>query len=54
MPQYDVGHLSLMQQIEAVCAALPGLHLAGNAYHGVGVPDCVRSGQLAAEHEVRA
>ena len=54
MPQYDVGHLSLMQQIEAVCAALPGLHLAGNAYYGVGVPDCVRSGQLAAEHEVRA
>ena len=54
MPQYDVGQLSLMQQIEAACAALPGLHLAGNAYHGVGVPDCVRSGQLAAEHEVRA
>ena len=43
-----------MQQIEAACAALPGLYLAGNAYHGVGVPDCVRSGQLAAEHEVRA
>src|SRR5439155_10135173 len=49
MPQYEVGHLSLVQQIETACASLPGLYLAGNAYRGVGVPDCIHSGQLAAE-----
>jgi protoporphyrinogen oxidase len=30
-------------------SALPGLHLAGNAYGGIGIPDCVRSGKQAAE-----
>jgi oxygen-dependent protoporphyrinogen oxidase len=53
MPQYEVRHLSLVQQIEETCAALPGLYLAGNAYHGVGVPDCIRSGQLAAENAIK-
>ena len=49
MPQYEVGHLSLVKEIEAACVALPGLYLAGNAYRGVGVPDCIHSGQMAAE-----
>ncbi len=49
MPQYDIGHLDRIAQVEQRSAQLAGLHLIGNAYRGVGVPDCVRSGQLAAE-----
>jgi len=40
MPQYHVGHRALVKRIEA---GLPwGVHLVGNAYSGVGVPDCIR------------
>lgn len=49
MPQYLVGHLDRVSRIERAVAAIPGLALAGSAYRGVGVPDCVRSGELAAE-----
>jgi oxygen-dependent protoporphyrinogen oxidase len=49
MPQYHVGHRQLVARIEARAAALPGLQLAGNAYHGVGLPDCIHGGQPAAE-----
>ncbi len=49
MPQYHVGHLARVAQIEARLARWPGLQLAGNAYHGVGIPDCIHSGELAAE-----
>ena len=35
-------------EIEARVAAIPGLYLAGNAYHGIGIPDCVRSAKQAA------
>jgi len=49
MPQYTVGHAPRISEVEARVAAIPGLHLAGNAYHGVGIPDCVRSAKLAAE-----
>ena len=38
MPQYHVGHLQRVAQIEARVATHPGLALAGNAYHGVGIP----------------
>ena len=48
MPQYEVGHLARVERINRLCSAIPGLRLAGNAYAGVGVPDCVRSGQEAA------
>jgi protoporphyrinogen/coproporphyrinogen III oxidase len=48
MAQYTVGHDRRVKQIETSLAALPGLHLAGNAYHGIGVPDCVRMGKQAA------
>jgi oxygen-dependent protoporphyrinogen oxidase len=44
-----VGHLDLVARIESRLAALPGLELAGNAYHGVGVPVCIHSGEQAAE-----
>jgi oxygen-dependent protoporphyrinogen oxidase len=49
MPQYHVGHKELVSRIEARVAALPNLQLAGNAYHGVGIPDCIHGGELAAE-----
>jgi oxygen-dependent protoporphyrinogen oxidase len=49
MPQYTVGHAPRIAEMEARVAAIPGLHLAGNAYHGVGIPDCVRSAKQAAE-----
>jgi protoporphyrinogen/coproporphyrinogen III oxidase len=49
MPQYHVGHAGRVETIERCAAALPGLHLAGGAYRGVGIADCVRSGEAAAE-----
>ena len=49
MPQYHVGHLDLVAQIEARVAQVPGFALAGNAYRGVGIPFCIRSGEQAAE-----
>jgi oxygen-dependent protoporphyrinogen oxidase len=49
MPQYHVGHLDLVAQIEARTATHAGLLLAGSAYRGVGVPQCIRSGEAAAE-----
>ncbi|MBI3924817.1 MAG: protoporphyrinogen oxidase [Armatimonadetes bacterium] len=41
MPEYRVGHLDLVERIDRRAAGLPGLGLLGNAYHGVGIPDCV-------------
>jgi len=47
MPQYHVGHASRVAGILRRADAHPGLALAGNAYHGVGLADCVRSGEEA-------
>ena len=52
MPQYRVGHLARVEAIERCAAALPSLHLTGAAYRGVGIADCVRSGEAAAEAAV--
>ncbi len=49
MPQYVVGHAKRIAQIQSQTAALPGLHLVGNAYDGVGIPDCVRLAKAVAE-----
>lgn len=49
MAQYGVGHLERLDRIERLRQQLPGLALAGNGYRGIGVPDCVRSGQEAAK-----
>lgn len=49
LPQYRVGHLDRVAEIEKKVSETPGLALAGNAYRGVGIPDCIRSGELAAE-----
>ncbi len=49
MPQYAVGHLNLVSEIEQRAAKLSGFALAGAAYRGVGLPDCIRSGEQAAD-----
>jgi oxygen-dependent protoporphyrinogen oxidase len=49
MPQYHLEHLQRVANIETLANRLPGLVLAGNAYHGVGIPDCVHSGNTAAQ-----
>ena len=49
MPQYHVGHAVRAEAIELAVARHPGLRLAGGAYRGVGIADCVRSGEEAAE-----
>ncbi|MEP7199756.1 MAG: protoporphyrinogen oxidase [Chloroflexota bacterium] len=48
MPQYNLGHLERVAQIEAGLKKHPGLFLAGAAYRGVGIPDCIRSANDAA------
>jgi len=48
MPQYRVGHLARIDAIDHRVAGLPGLHLAGGGYRGVGIADCVRAGEAAA------
>ena len=52
MPQYTVGHLDRVKQIEGLLP--PGIFLAGNGYRGIGVPDCVRTGKEAAEGALAA
>ncbi|MGC2499712.1 MAG: protoporphyrinogen oxidase, partial [Acidobacteriaceae bacterium] len=54
MAQYGVGHLERMQRVREAVASLPGLALAGNAYEGIGVPDCIRTGQQAAESALKS
>ncbi len=47
MPQYTLGHLDRVAQIEERSAATPGLALAGGSYRGVGLPNCIESGEKA-------
>jgi protoporphyrinogen/coproporphyrinogen III oxidase len=54
MAQYAVGHPQRLAEIQARVAAIPGLHLAGNAYEGIGIPDCIRLGKRAAAAISRA
>jgi len=54
MPQYEVGHLGRVRAIDDALARHAGLALAGSAYRGVGIPDCVRGAEEAAERLVAA
>ena len=49
MPQYHVGHVDLVANIEQQVQGIPGLAIAGKAYKGVGIPACVASAENAAE-----
>jgi oxygen-dependent protoporphyrinogen oxidase len=49
MPQYHLGHLELVDRIDKMVDSIGSLALAGNAYRGVGIPYCIRSGERAAE-----
>lgn len=54
MAQYAVGHGARIAKVREILDELPGLHLAGNAYDGIGVPDCVRTGRAAARASLTA
>ncbi len=54
MAQYNVGHLERLDRIEQLRRNIPGLFLAGNAYKGIGIPDCIRSGKEAASQAIAA
>lgn len=54
MPQYRVGHLDRLARIDQHLKGLPGLLLAGSAYQGVGISDCIHSGERAAEAALRS
>jgi len=48
MPQYTLGHTERRAAVEASLAEHPGLFVAGSSWHGVGIPDCIESGERAA------
>ncbi|MEE9257930.1 MAG: protoporphyrinogen oxidase, partial [Nitrospinaceae bacterium] len=47
--QYQVGHGSLIDQVNGELASMPGMFLSGSAYTGIGIPDCILNGARAAE-----
>lgn len=47
MPQYNLGHPEILSRIDKALEHQSGLALAGNGYRGIGIPDCIRSGELA-------
>jgi len=49
MPQYETGHLERVAEMEKMLAALPGVHVIGNSFYGIGIPDCIKSARLATE-----
>jgi oxygen-dependent protoporphyrinogen oxidase len=53
MPQYTLGHLDRLETIQRSLDRYPGLALAGAAYRGIGIPDCIRDGTDAASAVIR-
>ena len=49
MPQYHLGHVERVESIRQMTSRHHGLQLAGNSYHGVGIPACIQSGSQAIE-----
>lgn len=52
MPQYNLGHRQRIAQVEAALAGHPGLLMAGAAFNGVGIPDCITSAETAVEQTI--
>lgn len=53
MPQYNLGHPARLERIQHHLERRPGLALAGNGYAGIGIPDCIHSGEQAAEKMIQ-
>ncbi|MFZ5857997.1 MAG: protoporphyrinogen oxidase [Chloroflexota bacterium] len=53
MPQYNLGHPEKLKQIDSALEKYPTLALAGNGYRGIGIPDCIHSGEFAVEKVMR-
>ena len=53
MPQYQLGHLERVEQAEVALGRYGGVVLTGSAYRGVGIPDCIREGGVAADKVIR-
>ena len=53
MPQYNLGHPEKLKQIDSALEKYSGLALAGSGYRGIGIPDCIRSGEIAVEKIAR-
>lgn len=53
MPQYNLGHPELLRRIEAALEQHPGLAQAGNGYRGIGIPDCIHSGEMAVDKLIK-
>jgi oxygen-dependent protoporphyrinogen oxidase len=53
MPQYNLGHPAKLAQIDSALANYPGLALAGNGYRGIGIPDCIHSGEVAVNELIK-
>jgi oxygen-dependent protoporphyrinogen oxidase len=53
MPQFNTGHSQRLAAIEEHIRKLPGVFLAGNAYSGIGIADCVRTGRAAARKAIQ-
>ena len=53
MPQYRLGHLERLEQAEIALSRYGGLVLTGSGYRGVGIPDCIRDGGVAAQKVIR-
>lgn len=49
MPQYTIGHEERVAWIEERLKSHPGLYLTGSAYHGIGIPDSIRTGEVTAK-----
>lgn len=49
MPQYNLGHPETLKRIDTALEKYSGLALAGNGYRGIGIPDCIHSGELAVD-----
>ena len=49
MAQYETVHLDCVAEMENFIAQMPGFHIIGNSFHGIGVPDCIKSARLAVE-----
>jgi len=49
MAQYENGHLDRVAAMEQIIQKMPGFHIIGNSFHGIGVPDCIKSARQAVE-----